>query len=204
MTDDYGNKINEKAGEDYLDEHQRHIWDRKKSIPIPLVLLGSGFLVMIFLFIVFLSKTTDIASKTKIVNIEKRLALLEERLGKIDEIDEKLILLDTQGKKFDLFVDRFDRFETSMSLKMDIINNELYTSKKRGKKAAERKKPEKTKISKKIAHPVYHEVKPKETLYQLSRRYGLTVDDLRKLNRLTPETVNHQGQKLIVVPVESR
>ena len=89
MTDDYSNKINEEAVEDYLDEHERHIWDRKKSIPIPLVLLGSGFLVMIFLFIVFLSKTTDIASKTKIVNIEKRLALLEERLGKIDKIDEK-------------------------------------------------------------------------------------------------------------------
>ena len=200
MTDDYSNKTNERADEDYLDEHERHIWDRNKSSPIPLVLLGFGFLVMIFLFIVFLSKTTDIASKTKIVNIEKRLALLEERLGKIDEIDEKLILLDTQGKKFDLFVDRFDRFETSMSLKMDIINNELYTSKKRDKKASERKKPEKTKISKKLTHPIYHEVKPKETLYQISRRYGLTVDDLRKLNRLTPETVIHPGQKLIVSP----
>jgi len=200
MTDDYSNQTNERAGEDYLDEDERHIWDRKKSSPIPLVLLGFGFLVMIFLFIVFLSKTADIASKTKIVSIEKRLALLEERLGKIDEIDEKLILLDTQGKKFDLFVDRFDRFETSMSLKMDIINNELYTSKKRGKGAAERNKPEKTKISKKITHPIYHEVKPKETLYQISRRYGLTVDDLHKLNRLTPEAVIHPGQKLIVSP----
>jgi len=200
MTDDYSNKINEKADEDYLDEHERHIWDKKKTSSIPLILLGLGFFVMIFLFIVFLSKTTDIASKTKIVSIEKRLALLEERLGKIDEIDEKLILLDTQGKKFDLFVDRFDRFETSMSLKMDIINNELYTSKKRGNKASESKKPERKRISKKITHPLYHEVKPKETLYQISRRYGLTVDDLRKLNRLTPETVIHPGQKLIVSP----
>jgi len=196
MTDDY----NEIAGEDYIDEHERHIWDRKKTSNIPVVLLGSGFLVMILLFIVFLSKTADIADKDKIVNIEKRLALLEERLGKIDEIDEKLILLDTQRKKFDLFVDRFDRFETSTSLKMDIINNELYTSKKRDKKVAERKKPEKTKFLKKTAHPVYHEVKPKETLYQISRRYGLTVDDLRKFNRLTPETVIHPGQKLIFSP----
>lgn len=200
MADGYINEINEKTGEDYLDDGERHIWDKKKSSPIPLVLLGFGFLVMIFLFIIFLSKSTDIASKTEIINIEKRLALLEERLGKIDEIDEKLILLDTQGKKFDLFVDRFDRFETSMSLKMDIINNELYTSQKRGNKSSESKKPERTKISKKIAHPIYHEVKAKETLYQISRRYGLTVDDLRKLNRLTPETVIHPGQKLIVSP----
>ena len=204
MTDDYINKANENAGEDYLDQRERHIWDRKNSSPIPLVLLGIGFFVMIFLFIVFLSKTTDIVSKTEIVNMEKRLALLEERLGKIVEIDEKLTLLDTQGKKFELFVDRFDRFETSMSLKMDIINNELYTSQKKGIKAAENKKSERIKISKKIKHPIYHEVKAKETLYQISHRYGLTVDELRKLNRLTPETVIHPGQKLIVAPEENR
>ncbi len=204
MTDDYINKINEKADEDYLDDRGRHIWDNKKSSPIPLVSLGLGFFVMIVLFIVFLSKTNDIAGKTEIISIEKRLALLEERFGKVDEIDEKLILLDMQGKKIELFVDRFDRFETSLSLKMDIINNELYTSKKKGKKTAESKKPEQKKIIKKITHLTYHEVKAKETLYQISRRYGLTVDDLRKLNRLTPEAVIHPGQKLIVAPLESR
>ena len=204
MTDEYINKINETTDEDYLDEGERHIWDRKKSSPIPLVLLGIGFFLMIFLFIVFISKTTDVATKTETVNIEKRLALLEEKLGKIVEINEKLTLLDTQGKKFNLFVDRFDRFETSMSLKMDIINNELYVSQKKSNKAVENKKPEQTKISKKITHPIYHEVTVKETLYQISRRYGLTVDDLRKLNRLTPETVIHPGQKLIVSPEENR
>ena len=204
MTNDYINKINENADEDCLDDRGRHIWDNKKSSPIPLVLLGLGFFVMIVLFIVFLSKTNDIAGKTEIISIEKRLALLEERFGKVDEIDEKLILLDMQGKKIELFIDRFDRFETSLSLKMDIINNELYTSKKKGKKTAESKKPEQKKIVKKITHLTYHEVKAKETLYQISRRYGLTVDDLRKLNRLTPEAVIHPGQKLIVAPLESR
>ena len=204
MTNDYINKINENADEDCLDDRGRHIWDNKISSPIPLVLLGLGFFVMIVLFIVFLSKTNDIAGKTEIISIEKRLALLEERFGKVDEIDEKLILLDMQGKKIELFIDRFDRFETSLSLKMDIINNELYTSKKKGKKTAESKKPEQKKIVKKITHLTYHEVKAKETLYQISRRYGLTVDDLRKLNRLTPEAVIHPGQKLIVAPLESR
>jgi hypothetical protein len=204
MSDDYFHTINEKADEDYLDERDRYILDRKKTSSIPLILLGLGFLVMICLFIVFLSKTTDMASKKEIVNIEKRMVFLEERLGKLDEIDEKMILLDMQGKKYDLFVDRFDRFETSLSLKMDIINNELYTSKKKGNKAGESKKPAPTKISKKITPPIYHEVKTKETLYQISRHYGLTVEDLRKLNRLTPETVIHPGQKLIVAPFESR
>ena len=204
MHDEYADKTDENTVEELLDERERHIWDRKKTSSIPLFLLGLGFVVMIILFIVFLSKMSDMASKTRVDSIEKRLALLEEKLGKINKIDEKLILLETQGKKFDLFVDRLDRFETSMSLKMDIINNELFTSQKKGKKAAESKKPEQAKISQKSAKPAYHEVKAKETLYQISRRYGITVDDLRKLNRLTPETVIHPGQKLIVAPMESR
>ena len=204
MHDDYADQTDEITDEDLLEEREHHIWDKKKASSIPLVLLGLGFVVMIILFIVFLSKMSDMASKTKVDRIEKRLALLEEKLGKINKIDEKLILLETQGKKFDLFVDRLDRFETSMSLKMDIINNELFTSQKKGKKAAESKKPEQAKISQKSAKPAYHEVKAQETLYQISRRYGITVDDLRKLNRLTPETVIHPGQKLIVAPMESR
>jgi len=202
MTDDYISTINENDGEDYLEESERHIWDRNKTSLTPLVLLGLGFLVMIVLFIVFLLKTTDMASNKEITNMEKRLALLEERLGKIDKIDDKLILLDTQRKKFDLLVDRFDRFETSVSLKMDIINHELYTSPKKTGQSVEKKKPEPAKVSPKVTHPVYHEVRAKETLYQISRRYGITVDELRKLNRLNPEAVIHPGQKLIVAPFE--
>ncbi|NNK85143.1 MAG: LysM peptidoglycan-binding domain-containing protein [Desulfobacterales bacterium] len=204
MNDGHADQTDEITDEDLLEEREHHIWDKTKVSSIPPVLLGIGFVVMIILFIVFLSKMSDMASQTKIDRMEKRLARLEEKLGKITEIDEKMILLETQGKKFDLFVDRFDRFETSMSLKMDIINNELFTSQKKNKKAVVSKKPEQSKISKKIAPPMYHEVKPKETLYQISRRYGITVDDLRKLNRLAPETVIHPGQKLIVAPMESR
>jgi hypothetical protein len=203
MNDAYADQTNENDGEDALGHRERHIWDEKKSSSIPFVLLGLGFVFIIFLFIVFLSKITDMPSKTNIANMEKRLALLEEKLGKIDEIDEKLVLFDTQEKKFELLLDRFDRFETSTSLKMDIINNELFTSKKKDQKAERSKKPGQTKSSTKIAQPTYHEVKPKETLYQISRRYGLTVDALLKLNRLAPDAVIHPGQKLIVAPMES-
>ncbi|MDY6790697.1 MAG: LysM domain-containing protein [Thermodesulfobacteriota bacterium] len=204
MDEEYIDTIEEVTGEDYLNEDERHIWDRKKSSPMPIILLGVGFVVMILLFIIFLTKTTDMASKKEIVTLEKRVAHLEERLVKLADIDKELTLFDTQRKKFDLLLDRFDRFETSTSLKLDIINNELYTSPNRGRKTAKSKKPEPAKVSQKMAHPVYHEVKAKETLYQISRRYGITVDDLRKLNRLTPEAVIHPGQKLIVAPVESQ
>ena len=44
----------------------------------------------------------------------------------------------------------------------------------------------------------YHDVRAGETLWGISRRYGLTVDELCRLNGLTPKEVIYPGQKLIV------
>jgi LysM repeat protein len=45
--------------------------------------------------------------------------------------------------------------------------------------------------------PTVHVVKPGETLYRISRRYGVTVDKVRKWNKL-PDDIIEIGQKLIV------
>jgi len=42
-----------------------------------------------------------------------------------------------------------------------------------------------------------HVVKPGETLYRISRRYGVTVDKVRKWNKL-PDDIIEVGQKLVV------
>ena len=42
----------------------------------------------------------------------------------------------------------------------------------------------------------YHEVRAGETLWGLGRRYGLPVDELRRLNDLAPGAPIHPGQKL--------
>jgi LysM repeat protein len=45
--------------------------------------------------------------------------------------------------------------------------------------------------------PTVHVVKPGETLYRISRRYGVKVDTLRKWNKL-PDDIIEVGQKLVV------
>ena len=45
--------------------------------------------------------------------------------------------------------------------------------------------------------PTVHVVKPGETLYRFSRKYGVTVDKIRKWNKL-PDVIIEVGQKLIV------
>ena len=45
--------------------------------------------------------------------------------------------------------------------------------------------------------PMVHVVKPGETLYRISRRYGVAVDMIRKWNKL-PDDIIEVGQRLIV------
>jgi len=45
--------------------------------------------------------------------------------------------------------------------------------------------------------PVYHTVKAKETLYRISRNYGVTIDQLKEWNGLTSDLISI-GQRLIV------
>ena len=42
-----------------------------------------------------------------------------------------------------------------------------------------------------------HVVKPGETLYRISRRYGVTVDKIKKWNKL-PDEIIEVGQRLVV------
>jgi hypothetical protein len=49
--------------------------------------------------------------------------------------------------------------------------------------------------------PTIHVVKPGETLYRISRKYGVTVEKVRKWNKL-PDDIIEVGQKLIVGPEE--
>ena len=46
----------------------------------------------------------------------------------------------------------------------------------------------------------YHEVQPGDTLFGIARQYGISLDELCRLNDITPEQVIYPGQKLLVSP----
>jgi LysM repeat protein len=46
--------------------------------------------------------------------------------------------------------------------------------------------------------PAHHEVRAGETLFRISRQYNMTVDELRRLNKLSEKDVISPGQKLVV------
>ena len=65
------------------------------------------------------------------------------------------------------------------------------------KKIAE-KKSRKAEVSKKLSKKRYHTVNSGESLWGISRRYGVTVKNIRILNKLNDRSAIYPGQKLLV------
>lgn len=53
-------------------------------------------------------------------------------------------------------------------------------------------------ISAKTGESLYHVVRSGESLSLIAQRYGITINDLCRLNRITPKSVIHPGQKLLI------
>jgi LysM repeat protein len=171
-----------------------------KPSSLPLILTGVGILVLILLSIMVLSKAQDLAEKEHVQALESKLDQLERKLAGVEQIGKQIG--DTPENQFNLLHDRIAKLETSITTKIDQIITELEgiksTDASKQKTKTEAPKPAKQK-QKEIKSTV-HKVQAGETLYRISRRYGLTIDQLLKYNKLTPETKIYPGQELKLAP----
>lgn len=170
---------------------------------MPFVLMGAGLLALIIFLIVVFPKDQNTKTDNQIGESEGRLRQVEVRLLELEE------MMDSRSAQPDArnagqFENRLEALESSVSSRLDHIEKVLENVQKKlavskQKTTHQAAKPVKRSAStKKRTASRYHFVRPGETLYQISRKYGLTVEALRGLNNLTPETAIHPGQKLIV------
>ncbi|GAB6909628.1 putative MltD1 [Desulfosarcina cetonica] len=185
--------------------------------PIHYLYWGLGIAVVIgvvLLVILIFSYSGEQAGAARIDALEQRLAKIEHQLEKVDGVDEKVTHIWEQAKDFETFKTRFDRSEASTSLRMDHLAMSLDALQKKIDTASRKvnqlaqvptsrppAKPSATVRSttkKTAAAAKTHTVVAGDTLYSISRKYDLTVDQIRSLNKLKKENVIHVGQKLVV------
>ena len=153
-----------------------------------------GFTFLIILLILLLGATMGIiiASKTRIKH-------LEDRIVKLEAVEYRLTQIWEQAKSFDQLKDRLDELEVSLSKTEYFVKN----LDRLPKKIAEINPPKvenslPSKTPQNIAQKRYHTVTPGETLYSISHQYGLPVEKIRLLNKLTEASVIHPGQRLLL------
>ncbi len=180
-----------------------------------LIYIIAGILVLIVISMILIPGINDESDeKAKIQALEAKIQKLQKRLDKYEAIDEKVTRIWEQAKTFEKFKERFDRSEASMSLRMDHLAMSLDALQKKTDEAlkkavektvkpvAKKKAVVKKKISTVPAKPKtrkqYHVVKAGDTLYSISRAYGINVKVLMKMNKIASGSVIHTGQKLLV------
>lgn len=166
-----------------------------KENQIPIILIGSGLLglIIIFFFIFFSGDSDE--------------EYVKDRFLKLRDLEERVVQLEENVKDMELLVNRIDALEDSLRTRLEDVGKKTDTLKKNepvasrpARKSIPVKTPKRTNIPvktpKKTKKPQYHQVNPGETLYSISRRYRLSVDELRRINKLAPGASIHPGQKL--------
>ena len=152
-----------------------------------------GFLILIILSVVIIARTYSLAEKVQLLALESRLEQLENRLGSI-EGEGGLSQNAGQGNQLILLTERLDQLEANMTARINNMANQLNTAPAKPVTEAAAPAP----ALKKDTKAQIHTVKPGETLYRISRRYNLSVEQLRQYNQLDQKASIYPGQKLKV------
>jgi LysM repeat protein len=164
-----------------------------------------GFLILIVLSVVVIARTYSLAEKVQLLALESRLEQLEGRLGSI-EGEGGLSQTAGSGNQLILLTERLDQLEANMTARINSMANQLNTAalKPAPEAATKAESSSKTKTAqaapaaKKETPAKIHTVKKGDTLYRISRRYNLSVEQLRQYNQLDQKASIYPGQKLKV------
>ena len=157
--------------------------------------------IILILFNIFLPTGNGTQGTAQLKGLEARLDQVEKRMLKLEGVGERVLNLEKSLKDNGALEKQLDRLEASMAKRLDQVDRELLQLRK-----ALQAKPAKTTVAPSTNQPksatppkaTQHVVKKGDTLYSISRTYGLTVDRLRTINKLDKNSVIFAGQKLTV------
>ena len=179
------------------DSYSRQTGVLQNKSNLPYIIGGVGLVIIVILFVIILSGSSDGVKLAQLQSLEKRMEQLEKRMATMGGMDQALERIDKNEKELGLIMERIDRFESTLTTQIDQILKELgVLHQKTGSSPtpkARAPKPAKPGTEKKAQ---LHEVSVGETLYSISRRYGLSVGQLRKYNNIGPQDAIRPGQKL--------
>jgi len=167
---------------------------RKPSLPFKpkrniLILGGAGILLLIVLVAIF-SGNDKKPSADDLAAIQARLGQLEKRIKHLEGMEGKPLVTETAKTEGSLtqqlqnLTKRLDRLEKRMAPVPAKAQAPLTTQ----------EKPSPLKKGR------YHEVRSGDTLFRIAAKYGITIDELCRLNNITPGKIIYPGQRLLVAP----
>jgi LysM repeat protein len=208
-----GKRTSGEEREDAYDYSTARDGGSKKSMK-PIVIAGTGVLVAVIIALMFMSGAPKSAEKDQIKSIESRLKGIEEKLAKMEWIDTGLARLDRKEKEIASISERMVQLEAVLNKKVDQLSKDVAkTPPKTPEAPAPKVEATSPKTDAAAAKPAgapgkndkdvkskVHVVQKGETIYGISRKYGIPADQLLKLNKLGPKDPIKPGQQLVLAP----
>jgi hypothetical protein len=197
MTMTFKPEDNEEAYEEYDAYAALNRQSLLRKPFVPYIAAGVVALVVILGFTMYSSNSQNDTLSEEVALLTKRLDDIEFRLGNLEQAnagDAGLAALRTQTENL---AQQVQNLETKLGQNLNQINGKLAALEKDQKPAATAA-PAASQKKTKAATPRMHVVKAGETLYQISRKYGVTVDQLKKFNNMGKDVTIRPGQELVV------
>lgn len=196
--------INDLAEDIKENQSSRIIRERRSSLQTlsqgKILLFGGAglFVLIVLVLLLFLGGNGD--SKEDLSLIQTRLTLLEARIKNTEALGDRVQQIEEQQMGVRQSLLKADR--SIRSFKGDLIQlTEAFENSRKKATAVPPKAEVKQPAQKEtISQPEkgYHLVSRGETLYRISKKYGIPVDKLRRLNNMDPSALIHPGQKLLI------
>ncbi len=176
----------------------------------PVLIAGAGLLIAVVVVLMFLSGAPRSADKDLLKAMEARLKQIEEKLDKLEWIDTGMARLDRKEKDLAALSDRITQLESSLGRRIDQIAKDttrpaaVKVENPPIKPEAASPKPPSTaaKIETSPRAKIYL-VQKGDTLYSISRRHAVPLEQLLKLNSITAKDPLLPGQKLLLGPTKA-
>jgi LysM repeat protein len=154
------------------------------------LILGLGAVILV-LFIILVLRGSG---KQDMTPIQSRLDQIENRLAVIDGNVRNVEALENELKSLQQAQGAMEAREKTMGERLDRIAKQLEkapTPTPTPAAAPRASAPAKTEV---------HEVRPGDTLFGIAGKYGITLDQLLRLNNLSRNATLRPGQKLLIAP----
>jgi LysM repeat protein len=163
---------------------------------------GIGVLVLILLIVLF-SGSGDKSFKDDLLFIKAKFEQIEGSLKQIEGLEVKVAHLEKQQKELQQSIRDSVTSGKDLAEKMGSLSQTVETLKKGIGSIPDNKAKDLAAGQKKSASTTkkqFHEVRAGETLYRIAKTYGITLDELCRLNNISPNQAIQPGQKLLLAP----
>jgi LysM repeat protein len=167
---------------------QSGIDPQKKS----LILGAAGAILLIILLVVFFGGGGKDENAAKELDaVKSRLDGMEKRLARVEGIEQKISSSESQIKGLQASVNRLENLSRGMKDQIEKLAQPPAPPKPQAQPVAPQKKPA-------AAEKRLHEVRRGETIFNIAKKYGITPDELRRMNHLSKNDPIQLGQRLII------